>query len=258
MPGNMSREPDSGPELAVSIVVPTYHEAENLRLLIPQIAAALVPTALTHEILVVDDNSRDGTAELLAQQAREGYPVRLITRTAERGLSSAVIRGFREARGAYLVCMDADLSHPPTALPARLAAAKGPDVDFVIGSRYVSGGGTDESWSLFRRLNSWVATLLARPFTRVRDPMAGYFALPRQVFARAAELNPIGYKIGLELIVKCGCRTIREVPIHFADRKLGQSKLSLKEQWRYLQHLNRLAGFKLRSVCARGGARAGP
>jgi dolichol-phosphate mannosyltransferase len=169
--------------------------------------------------------------------------VRLMTRVGRRGLSSAVLEGFGLAGGDVLVCMDADLSHPPEAIPALLECLAA-GADFAIGSRYVPGASTDESWGPFRWLNSKVATLLARPFTKVRDPMAGFFALPRAVFQRAEALSPIGYKIALELIVKCGCTDIREVPIHFANRTFGQSKLSLKEQLNYLKHLKRLADHR--------------
>lgn len=229
----------------ISIVVPTFREAENLAQLIPRVAAALATSGRTWELIVVDDESRDGTPAVMAQHAANGHPVRLITRVGERGLSSAVVRGFDEARGPRLVCMDADLSHPPEALPALLAVLAEPGVEFVIGSRYVPGGGTDERWGFFRWLNSRVATWLARPFTAAKDPMAGYFALPRRVYTAARpDLNPIGYKIGLELLVKGRCRTVREVPIHFADRRFGESKLSLQEQVRYLKHLKRLADYK--------------
>ncbi|MEW6249741.1 MAG: polyprenol monophosphomannose synthase [Planctomycetota bacterium] len=228
----------------VSVVVPTYREAENLALLVPRIAAALAGHVGSYEIIIVDDDSRDGTAELVPQLA-ERFPVRLITRVGERGLSTAVLRGFGEARGEVLVCMDADLSHSPEALPALLEALREPGVEFVIGSRYVEGGGIDEEWGVFRRLNSRVATLLARPFTSARDPLAGFFAVPRAVLARAAPLAPIGYKIGLEILVKARCRVVREVPIHFGDRRFGRSKLSVREQLRYLRHLLHLARFKL-------------
>ena len=165
-------------------------------------------------------------------------------RTDQRGLSSAVLRGFSEAKGSVLVCMDADLSHPPEILPRMIETLEKDQVEFVIGSRYVRGGTTDAEWSWFRKLNSRVATLMARPFCRASDPLAGYFALPRAVFERAEALNPVGYKIGLELIVKCGCTRIAELPIHFSDRRFGQSKLSLREQINYLRHLKRLADFK--------------
>jgi dolichol-phosphate mannosyltransferase len=147
------------------------------------------------------------------------------------------------ARGKYLVCIDADLSHPPETIPSmlqRLAAG----ADFVIGSRYVRGGSTEADWGLFRQLNSTIATWLARPFTSLKDPMSGFIALTREQFNQAKELNPVGYKIGLELLVKCGCQRAEEIPIHFANRAAGESKLSFKEQLRYIQHLRRLFVFK--------------
>ena len=230
--------------VAVSIIVPTYGEAENLRLLIPQICEAMKPTGTSFEIVVVDDACGDDTEEVMAEHVAAGRPARLITRVDERGLSSAVIRGFREAEGEMLICMDADLSHPPEAVPRIVEALGEQGVDFVIGSRYVPGGSTDESWGLFRWLNSKVATLMARPFTKARDPMAGFFALRNERFRAAAPLSPVGYKIGLELIVKCNCKTIREVPIYFADRQIGESKLSLREQLNYVKHVKRLADYR--------------
>jgi dolichol-phosphate mannosyltransferase len=227
----------------VSIVVPTYREAENLPALVERIGSTLAETDLRAEIIIVDDNSRDGTEEVCRQleQSFPACPVHLIVRTEERGLSSAVITGMRRARGDILVVMDADLSHPPEAIPALVAALDDPATDMVIGSRYVAGGGTADDWGLFRWLNSKAATLLARPFTSAKDPMAGFFALRRQSFNEAeSRLDPIGYKIGLELLVKCGFRNVVEVPIMFANRFKGESKLSLKEQLNYLRHLKRL------------------
>jgi dolichol-phosphate mannosyltransferase len=132
-------------------------------------------------------------------------------------------------------------------------------VDFVIGSRYVAGGGTDAQWGVLRWINSKIATFLARPFTSVKDPMAGFFCLRRDVYEKAAQLNPVGYKIGLELLVKCGCSVIREIPIYFAERQFGESKLNLSEQIKYLRHLKRLLDFKygnfsrLMQFCLVGG-----
>jgi dolichol-phosphate mannosyltransferase len=116
--------------------------------------------------------------------------------------------------------------------------------DFVVGSRYAEGGATDDNWGFFRWLNSRVATLIARPFTSISDPMSGFFALRRATYSKADFLNPIGYKIGLELLVKCRCSRISEVPIAFADRIHGESKLSLREQLRYIQHIRRLFLYK--------------
>jgi len=114
----------------------------------------------------------------------------------------------------------------------------------VLGSRYVAGGSVAEKWGLARRVNSWLATWLARPFAgQVSDPMSGFFALPRAVFDRADRLMPLGYKIGLELMCKCRVQRVVEVPIHFGERAAGQSKLTVAEQFRYLEHLSRLYDF---------------
>ncbi len=230
--------------MVISIIVPTYREADNIEELVSRIAGAM--SALQHEyqVIIVDDDSGDGTAEKVDLLKADGRQVTLITRVDERGLSSAVLRGFRESKGDVLVCMDADLSHPPEAIPKLIECLEDGQTEFVLGSRYVEGASTDEGWGVLRWLNSKVATLLARPFVRVNDPMSGFFAMRRDVFERADELSPIGYKIGLELMVKCGCANIREVPIHFSDRKHGQSKLTLAVQWAFIKHLKRLAVYK--------------
>jgi dolichol-phosphate mannosyltransferase len=228
----------------VSIIVPTYKEAENLPILIPRIHEALRRANLDGQIIIVDDNSPDDTPAICERLAGE-HPVRLAIRRDERGLSSAVVHGLNLASGRILLVMDADLSHPPERIPDLVAAFDDPAVDFAIGSRYVPGGSTDSEWGLFRYLNSKVATIMARPFTNARDPMAGFFALRRESFERADALDPVGYKIGLELIVKCNCQGIREVPIHFSDRLHGQTKLTLREQVNYIRHLKRLFEYKV-------------
>lgn len=227
----------------VSIIIPTYKEAPNVRPLVERLHANLLSSAIEYEVIIVDDNSQDGIDAVVRELQARSFPVRLIIRRDERGLSSAVIRGFREARGDVLVCMDADLSHPPEKIPALIESLADGGCEFAIGSRYVPGGGTDEQWGLFRYLNSRVATLLARPFTTAKDPLAGFFAIPRRVFDRAEDLNPIGFKIGLELLVKCRCKNIAEVPITFMRREHGKSKMGLKEQWNYLRHLQLLFSF---------------
>jgi dolichol-phosphate mannosyltransferase len=227
----------------VSVIVPTFREAPNLPVLAGAVRDALDGLA-AHELIVVDDDSRDGTEEACERLAAE-HPLRLIVRRGERGLASAVVRGMREAAGRWLVVMDADLSHPPEAIPLLLDALND-GADFAVGSRYVAGGSTEDGWGLGRWLNSKVATMLAWPLARVADPMAGFFALPRSLFVAAeGSLDPIGYKIGLELLVKCRCRRVVEVPIHFRNRLHGQSKLSLREQVNYLRHLGRLYRFRL-------------
>jgi len=229
----------------ISVVVPTYREAPNLPVLAERLFAALDAAGLTGELVFVDDNSQDGT-DAAVQSLGATRPVRLIVRTTERGLSSAVLAGFAEAKHEVLICMDADLSHPPESVPFLLEPLLRGEADFVIGSRYVAGGKTDDDWGLFRWLNSKVATLLARPLTTVRDPMAGFFCLHRTTLerARAAGLNPIGYKIGLEILIKSRCDRVAEVPIDFADRLHGKSKLTMRQQIEYLRHLARLYRFR--------------
>ncbi|NJK88451.1 MAG: polyprenol monophosphomannose synthase [Myxococcales bacterium] len=225
----------------VSIIVPTYKERENLPHLVERLARLKAAYELELQVLIVDDNSRDGSEEWVRSEAPPW--VEVIVRTSNRGLSPSVVDGLKAARHPVLVVMDADLSHPPEKIPDMILALESGQ-ELVIGSRYVPGGTTDDDWGFFRWLNSRVATLLARPFTDAKDPMAGFFALRKRDFERAVHLNPIGYKIGLELIVKCGVENVGEVPIHFSDRLYGKSKLSFKEQVNYLVHLGRLYAFK--------------
>jgi hypothetical protein len=151
---------------------------------------------------------------------------------------------MKAAAGDILAVMDADLQHPPQRLPDLVAPLERDEADFVIGSRYARGGSTEGEWGLFRKLNSWVATALARPFAgRTTDPMSGFFALRRSTYAGATRLTPLGYKIGLELMCKCRVQRVKEIPIHFAARQRGQSKLTIKQQFKYLEHLSRLYDF---------------
>ena len=225
----------------IDVVVPTFREALNIPLLIERLAN-LKGSHVPHlHLTIVDDNSRDGTEEAIQ---RLNLPwVSLIVRTTDRGLSSAVLEGLNRTSGDIIVVMDADLSHPPEAIP-RMLDELGKGFEFVVGSRYAEGGETDDNWGFLRWLNSRVATLFARPFTRINDPMSGFFALRRATYSQADFLNPIGYKIGLELLVKCRCSRISEVPIAFTDRIHGESKLSLREQLRYIQHIRRLFLYK--------------
>lgn len=227
----------------LSVIVPTFCEADNLPELAERLFSSVTQEPYDTELIIVDDNSPDETRSI-CQALSERFPVRLHVRTTERGLSSAVIQGIRNASGEILVVMDADLSHPPEAVPELVAALENSLTDFVIGSRYARGGSTDEDWGLLRFLNSKLATLLAAPLTRAADPMAGFFGLRRETFEAAEQLNPIGYKIGLELMIKCRCQQVVEVPIHFANRKCGTSKLTFREQLNYIRHLARLYAFQ--------------
>ncbi len=232
--------------MQVSVVVPTYREAENLTELIPRISLALAGGKMVGEIIIVDDDSRDGTVEVCAS-LREQHNLVLETRKEDRGLATAVLHGMERAQGEVLVVMDADLSHPPERLPEIVRAIQR-GADMAVGSRYVAGGETDSQWGFLRWLNSRVATLLARPLTPIADPMAGFFAVHRDTLRRATHLDPIGYKVGLEILVKCGCRIVEEIPIRFRDRVRGDSKLNLRQQWSYLRHLKRLYEYKLEAA----------
>ena len=226
----------------VSVIVPTINESENLPALLRRISAAM--PGVDYEVLIVDDNSADATPAVCAELARQ-YPLKLLVRTQPaNGLSGAVLHGMAAARGKYLCVMDADLQHPPEKLPELLAPLRSGEADFALGSRYVPGGSTEADWGIFRKINSQFATLLARPFAgKTTDPMSGFFAMKRETYAGAQNLTPLGYKIALELICKCRVKKVREIPIHFGMRVKGQSKLSLKQQFRYLEHLSRLYDF---------------
>lgn len=162
--------------------------------------------------------------------------VKIIVRTTERGLSSAVLRGFEEAKNDVLLCMDADLQHDPKYIPSLVVPIATDAADFTVGSRAVEGGGV-EDWPMHRKIISWVATMAARPLVKCSDPMSGFFCLKKDTLKKATKLNPLGYKIGLELMVRCGCKKIKEVPILFKDRELGESKLTMKQNVLYLLHL---------------------
>ena len=226
----------------ISVVVPAWNEAENLPALVRRVSESL--DGRKWDMLIVDDGSADGTEAACEKLANE-YPVRLLVRRpALHGLSGAVLDGIAATTGATIVVMDADLQHPPERIPDLLRALETNGTDFALGSRYVPGGSTDGEWTLFRKINSWVATVLARPFAgNVRDPMSGFFALRRPTFENAQRLTPLGYKIALELMCKCRVQHVQEVPIHFGLRTKGESKLNLKQQFRYLEHLSRLYDF---------------
>ena len=236
------------PDPSVSVVVPTYNERDNIEPLVTRLFAAVDRSR--YDLIVVDDNSPDGTAEQVAR-FHDSYPVRCLTRASERGLATAVIAGMKAATGELILSMDADLSHPPEAIPAIIRAMDDPDVEMVIGSRFVPGGKVDLHWPLHRRINSWAARMMARPLTSAKDMMAGFFCV-RRAGLQLDRLRPVGYKIALELIVRHRWKNVVEVPITFSDRTAGQTKLTVAEQLRYLRHLARLYGFAL------FGSRRGP
>jgi len=229
----------------VSIVVPTYKEAENLQALCESVDQVLGAENLAYELLIVDDQSPDDTVNI-ARSLAEKYPLRLIQPAGRsRDLSLSVLDGIREASSDVVVVMDADLSHPVTKIPQLVAAVE--EDTFVAGSRYAKGGKFDRGWSFWRFLNSWFATLMALPFTSCSDPMTGFFALRKQDLNELKRFRPIGYKIALELMVRGEFKKIVEIPIEFKDRAVGKSKMNLQQQINYLRHLRRLYLYKFRA-----------
>ena len=219
------------------MVVPTLREAKNIALLVEQVARVMDSAGIIWELVVVDDDSGDGIEESVAALA-EMLPIRLVVRTEQqRSLSMSVIMGIQLSRSQKVVVMDADLSHLPECIPTMLAALDG--VDMVVGSRYIDGGDIDVDWGWHRRAISRVGTRLTRPLVKCADPLSGFFALDRRAIPDHSQLKPIGYKIGLELMVR-GRLRIAEVPIRFSDRNRGKSKFNPREQCKFIRHLIRL------------------
>ncbi len=222
----------------LSLVIPTYNESRGLESLIGRIFAALERNALSAEVIVVDDNSPDGTGELAEELARR-HPLKVVHRSGKLGLSSAVLDGWAVAEGRVLGVMDADLSHDPEILPDMLASITEGGAEVAVGSRYIPGGGLG-NWPWFRRVTSKTAVLMGRPICPVHDVTSGYLMFRRSVI-QGVQLDPIGFKIGLEVLVRGRYRTFTEVPYTFTDRAAGKSKFGLHEIRNYLVQLIRLA-----------------
>ncbi len=226
--------------MKVSVIVPTYNERDNMAPLVERINTVM--SERDYEVIVVDDNSPDRTVDAV-QALADRYPVKVIKRMNERGLGTAVLEGFRQASGDIMGVIDADLQHPPEVI-RDLVVAMDQGADIAIATRYMEGGGVKE-WPLLRRIKSMGAGLLAKPLTRVRDPMSGCFMLTREI-ACSSQFRPIGYKILLEILVKARYRKVTEVPYTFGTRYAGESKLDVKEQFRYIGLLVKLYLYKLR------------
>jgi dolichol-phosphate mannosyltransferase len=224
----------------VTIVSPTYNEAENIARLVHDVGSVL--SGIDYELLIADDDSPDRTWAIAQQLAVQNPHVRVLRRTTARGLSPAVIEGFLSSSRDYVGVIDADLQHDPAILPQMIAALDA-GAEIAVGSRYIEGGGTG-AWNAARRFQSWVATKLARTFLGVEltDPMSGYFILRRNDFNRIhKQLDSSGFKILLEIIARLAPSKLEEVPYTFRTRVAGQSKLSSKVVLQYLGQLWRLS-----------------
>jgi dolichol-phosphate mannosyltransferase len=229
--------------LRQTIVVPTYNERDNIATLLERLGATLPPGET--EIVFVDD-STDDTCEVIREHAA-GCPIPITVRHRERpvgGLGGAVVEGMRLAGGDWVVVMDADLQHPPEVVPALVSAGVRDGADLVVGSRYAGGGNREGLDNGYRRLVSGGSTLVAKMIFRnsllqVSDPMSGLFAIRRSSL-EVGELQPLGYKILLELVVRNRPGRIVEVPYSFQPRHAGESKSTVAEGIRFVKHLGLL------------------
>jgi len=231
-----------------SIVIPTYNEIGGIERLLTALSELFVREGLDGEIIVVDDNSPDGTGAVVDRLAAR-LPVRCLHRAGKLGLASGVIEGWQFARPESVAVgvMDADFSHDIAILPTMVRALLD-GADLAIGSRYVPGGGI-EDWPWKRKFTSQVAILLAQPLTAVRDITSGYFLVRRSAL-EGVELDPIGFKIGLEVMTKARYQRFVEVPYVFTDRVAGESKLNGREIVNYLRQLGRIYLRRARSYRA--------
>jgi dolichol-phosphate mannosyltransferase len=223
----------------VSIIIPTYNEAQNIEKLVKKIATL----GLDSEIIIVDDNSPDKTGKI-AESLKKDYKNLEVLHRTERGLASAVVEGFKKSKGAIIGVLDADFSHPLNVIPVMLEAINSGKADLVVGSRYIEGGRII-GWSLFRKITSKGAILLSRPLTGIKDSVSGFFFFKKKII-KDLEFNPKGYKIGLEVIVKGKYEKVVEIPYTFTNRKSGKSKLGVGEYANYLLHLLKLYRYKIK------------
>ena len=228
--------------MLLSLVIPTRNERDNISPLLAEVESALGGVAW--EAVFVDD-STDGTERFLGSLAARDPRVVVLHRSENRGgLAGAVVEGFARARGTYICVLDGDLQHPPARIPEMLSVAQSSGADVVVASRYMPGasaGGLDgPRRQLYSRgLRDLTRLVFPRRLSAVSDPLGGFFLLHRRVL-HGSQLRPIGYKILLEILVRCPWRTLREVPYRFESRHLGASKADLRQGLRFLEHLRTL------------------
>ena len=230
----------------ISIVVPTYNEKDNIAPLLERIHGAL--KNISHEVIFVDD-SKDETPEVINKIAESDNTVVLFHRENEKGLATAVVKGFTLAKGDYVAVMDADLQHPPEVLAHMYAAMKA-GADMAIPSRFIPGG-SDGGLNLWRKFVSgtarYIGKILLPCLRKITDPTSGLFMIKRELL-EGASLNPIGWKIMIEVIAMCQVKKVMETPYVFHDREAGESKLSTKVTLEYIKQV-----FNLMSVAANNG-----
>jgi dolichol-phosphate mannosyltransferase len=234
----------------LGLVIPTLNEEANIGTLLDCVRLNLDGLQLDYELLVVDDNSTDGTGAVVQEYSRSDPRIRLLVRVGCRGLAGAVLHGWDHTDANLLGVIDADLQHPPALLPALVAAIQ-EGQDIAIASRYSAGNGIP-GWNPLRRaislLSTWTTLLLQKPSIRVRDPLSGFFAM-RRTCITGVHLQPEGFKLLLEILVRGNIRSVTEIPYNFGQRFAGKSKASLRVGLDYLVLLGRLS----RSAVLRSG-----
>jgi dolichol-phosphate mannosyltransferase len=226
----------------LGLIIPTLYEAANLMPLLLRVTDSLALLNIEYDVIVVDDSSQDGTSVIVSDLAAQDNRIRLLTRTNSRGLAGAVIEGWHQTDADILGVMDADLQHPPEMLPDLWNAILA-DADIAIASRYALAR-QRSNWNVFRHLISraaiWMSFPLQRRGIRVHDPMSGFFLVRRECI-KDINLQPQGFKILLEILVRGNIERVKELPFTFGTRHAGKSKAGVKIALQYLSLLAKLA-----------------
>lgn len=226
--------------MELSLVIPSFNEKDNVQNLVQQIHQALADTNIDYEIFFVDD-STDETPQRLEKMAALDQRVRYYHRENGKGLGTAVVEGIHQTESEWIIVMDADLQHPPELLPTMVERLKA-GIDIVIPSRFVEGG-SDGGLVGVRKLISFgarsIGRLLLKRLRPISDCTSGFFGFKRTV-VQGVKLQPLGWKILIEILMKANYRTVHEIPYQFKARDAGESKMSIREQWNYLIHLWKL------------------
>lgn len=235
----------SSDKIKISLVIPTLNESNNIEKLLDDVFFVSKKNKLKLEVIIVDDNSNDGTFDIIKRVKKDkGYDIKAICRREKKGLASAILDGINVSTGDIIGFMDADLSHPPEKILDMTSPILKGTTEITLGSRLIKGGGVT-NWPEKRRFTSRIATILAKPVTKVYDPMSGFFFFRKEVID-GVRLIPRGYKIGLEILAKGSYNNVLEVPYIFKNRSDGKSKLGMKQNIEYIIQLIDLYSFTIR------------
>lgn len=231
----------------LSVILPTFNESQNIIKMLESIQK-VIPTTIMTEIIVVDDDSPDGTGNIVEEYIKNSkngtISIKVICRKNKRGLSSAILDGVKSSRGEVIVVMDSDFAHPPEKILEMLEEIQNNQVDIVVGSRYVKGGETI-GWTTSRKIISFFATKIAEYFlgVKVKDSMSGFFSFKKQIIENK-QFDALGYKLLLEILVKTKNAKVKEIPYKCINRKEGSSKFNTSIIMDYIKLVLRLKKYK--------------